>query len=251
MPDIPVTSLVFAFVAAVVLQLVFRRVAFHIGLVDKPDERKRHSGEVPLVGGIAIFCAFVFGALALDLPLSDFRPLFFASLIIIIVGLLDDLRELSASFRFLAQIAAAFIIAQYGGATLNDLGGLLPGVDTLELGWFALPFTIFAVVGIINAINMIDGMDGLAGSVVLVAVSGMAVSAWVAGDQVAFSLLLILASAVVAFLLFNLTTGKNNRPLLFMVMPGACFWGCYWHGSPSNCLRGNSQPWRRYRQSGC
>ena len=163
-------SLLGGVIAAVLtfsLVFLFRPVALKIQLVDAPNHRKHHEGDVPLVGGLAIFCGFLFSLLTLDIALSSWRPLLAACALMLIVGLMDDIRELNVRDRFLAQIGTLLLVIFWGDVYLADLGDLL-GFGDIQLGWMAVPFTIFGAVGVMNAFNMIDGMDGLSSGVTLI-----------------------------------------------------------------------------------
>ena len=177
-----------------------------------------------MIGGIAMFCGFLFAVLLSDGPLTQFRPLFAGSALLVIVGVLDDFRELPAWTRFAAQIAAALIMALWGGVVVSDLGRLL-GADSIALGAWSIPFTVFGVVGVINAVNMADGMDGLAGSLVLSTLVLLAVMAHVAGLNQAVQILVTLAAVVCAFLLFNLRLPGRKRAAVFMGDAGSLFLG--------------------------
>jgi len=91
--------------------------------------------------------------------------------------------ELSAKARFTAQIIATTIMAVWGGVVLNDFGHLVSTAFVVELGWLAIPVTVFAAIGVINALNMLDGVDGLAGFVALVSVVGMAIISFAASKE--------------------------------------------------------------------
>ena len=108
-----------------------------------------------------MFCGFVGAVLTVEIPLGEWRALFAASAVVMVVGVLDDFKELSTKARFGAQIAAALIMTLWGGVVVTDLGNLL-GTGEIPLGVWAIPFTVFGTVGVINALNMIDGLDGLA-----------------------------------------------------------------------------------------
>lgn len=218
-------SFALGLVLTALMVALLRPVAIHIGLIDQPGERKVHSDGVPLVGGLAMFCGFALAALTLDLAFTPYRSFFAAVAILMIVGVLDDLRELTSRARFAAQIAAAAMMAWWGGIALDDLGGLRGGESVVELGRWAVPFTIFATVGVINALNMIDGMDGLAGGLSLVALSGLAFVAHDAGLHDRRDLLLLLAACVVAFLIFNVRVPGRSQALVFMGDAGSMFLG--------------------------
>ena len=222
--DYPLSVLA-AFGLTVFLLLLLRHAAFHIGLVDHPGERKLHEGAVPLIGGIAMFAALCFSILTLDISISWLRAFFAGSLILIITGVLDDLHELSTTARFIAQIIATSIMAVWGGVVLNDFGHLVSTAFVVELGWLAVPVTVFSAIGVINALNMLDGIDGLAGFVTLVAVAGMAIISFTAGETNILLILGLFAAVLVAFLIFNLRCNKENCSLAFMGDAGSMFLG--------------------------
>jgi UDP-GlcNAc:undecaprenyl-phosphate/decaprenyl-phosphate GlcNAc-1-phosphate transferase len=195
-----------------------------IGLVDSPRGHKAHQGIVPLVGGIAMFCGLLFAILALQVPLSDFKPLFAAAALLVIVGVLDDFHELGPHTRFTAQIGAALLMTLWGNVQLQDLGALV-GPEVVTLGAWSIPFTVFSAVGVVNAFNMQDGMDGLAGGLALIAFSVLGVAAWNAGISTSAVFLLTICSAVSAFLLFNMRIGGRQQAVVFMGNAGSLFLG--------------------------
>ena len=213
-----------AFLATAALIHLLTPVAPRIGLVDQPRGHKTHSGSVPLVGGIAMFCGFLFAVLAAPVPLSGMRPLFAGLALLVIVGVLDDFHELAPHSRFAAQIGAALLMTLWGGVCLHDLGKLL-GPETLLLGDWALPFTVFAVVGVINALNMLDGIDGLAGGYALLAFLLLGTSAAAAGQTPSAAALFTMAAATTAFLTANLRLPGRRRALVFMGNSGSLLLG--------------------------
>lgn len=218
-------SVLTAFGLTVFFLLLLRPVAFHIGLVDHPGERKQHEGVVPLTGGLAMFLALSFSILTLDISIGWLRAFFAGALILIITGVLDDLHELSTTARFIAQIIATTIMAVWGGMVLNDFGYLLSTSFVVETGWLAIPVTIFAAIGVINALNMVDGVDGLAGSVALVSITGMTIVGINSGHTNTLLILGLLAAVLVGFLIVNLRCDKDNCSLVFMGDTGSMFLG--------------------------
>ena len=216
-------SVITAFGVACVLLWFLRRVAFHIGLVDHPGGHRAHEVATPLIGGLAMFLAFSFAALTMNVPIGALRALFAGSALLVVVGVLDDLHELSTRARFVAQIAASLLMTLWGGVVVADLGAIGWNGGIAVLGTFAIPFTVFAAVGVINAVNMADGIDGLAGSVALVAVVSMGLLSWSAGQLAALAILGALAAVLAAFLFFNLPF--RGRARLFMGDAGSLFLG--------------------------
>jgi UDP-GlcNAc:undecaprenyl-phosphate GlcNAc-1-phosphate transferase len=213
-----------AFIATLILIQMLARVAPQIGLVDLPGGHKRHEGQVPLIGGIAMFCGFLFGVLAIQEPLHAFRPLFAGAALLVIVGVLDDFRELGPRSRFLAQIGAGLAMTLWGGRILENLGPLLGNDDAILGGW-AIPFTIFGVAGVINAVNMLDGVDGLAGGLAALAFLVLGAAAYHADVLSHANTLFVAASAAVAFLLFNMRRPGRRRATVFMGDAGSMFLG--------------------------
>jgi UDP-GlcNAc:undecaprenyl-phosphate GlcNAc-1-phosphate transferase len=203
---------------------LLRPLALRIGLVDQPGERKPHDGDVALIGGIAMFCGLIFSVLMLDASLAGYRSFFAAATLLIIVGILDDFHELPTWSRFTAQFVAALIMTVGGGVVVTHLGAITGG-GIIELGPWAIPFTIFATIGVINAWNMSDGLDGLAGGLALVAFLLLGIVAMSAGRTTEGQLLFLLAAVVGTFLLFNMRFPRRKQALVFMGDAGSMFLG--------------------------
>ncbi len=212
-----------AFGLTLLLLWVLQPIANHIGLVDHPGGRKHHAKPTPLIGGIAIITAFFLAALASGLPLSPFRAFFGGALILVMVGVMDDLRELLPRSRFLAQLGAGLLMTVGAGVVLGDLGYLFGPDRLMGLGLLAIPFTLFATTGLMNAINMSDGVDGLSASLVLIALVSLVLIAITGGQGSQASLLVPLIAALLAFLIFNLR--PRGPALVFMGDAGSLFLG--------------------------
>jgi UDP-GlcNAc:undecaprenyl-phosphate/decaprenyl-phosphate GlcNAc-1-phosphate transferase len=181
------------------------------GLIDKPGGRKTHHGEIPVVGGMAMFAGLLVAAVGGQGLGHGGTSLLMVAAFMVALGVLDDL---SASVALVYGTEFAF----------RSLGDLL-GTGPIGLGIFSLPFTVFAVVALINAFNMLDGLDGLAGSAGLVAFGGVMYVSSVAGSD---STLLVAGSmfgAVAAFLLFNLPLEFNRAMRTFMGDAGSTLLG--------------------------
>jgi len=156
------------FMAAVLLFL--SSLAPRLGLMDQqPSARKIHAQPVPVVGGLALFLVLLLfsGLLMNRLPVFIW-PLLTASLVLVLVGVLDDAMDLSPLWRFLAQALAIGLVIGLTGVKIGSFGFLLTDEWPLALGVVAIPLTLFGIIGIINAINMADGIDGLAATLSLV-----------------------------------------------------------------------------------
>lgn len=211
------------FLCGLLFLRILKPVARHIGLIDHPRVDTVHDLPTPLVGGIAMFIAFALAVLSFDVSLSPYRLLFAGVLILVVVGVLDDFRELSPRQRFAAQIVASLAMSVGAGIAIGDFGRLISPDWTLSLGILAVPVTVFSTVGVINAVNMCDGLDGLAASLVLVTAGALGVVAWTGGELEACGILVLLGAVVLAFLVFNLRLDGNA--LVFMGDAGSMFLG--------------------------
>lgn len=141
---------------------------------DCPDERKLQKTPVPVMGGVAVFFGFVFGALAgfagmsaLGMqPVVNVLPVVPAMLIMMYIGFIDDNGGLSPLTRIVIEVLAVLALIGVGGGCIDSLHGLW-GVGEFTW-WIAVPLTLVASVGIINAINMIDGVNGLSSGLCIV-----------------------------------------------------------------------------------
>ena len=220
--DMIYVSLIVAFIAAIILTPLVKRLAFRLGAVDAPNYRKVHARIMPRLGGLAIFGAFMIGILLLKFVTnfqSDYLyAILIAATIIVITGIVDDMREISAKAKLLGQIIAACIVVFGGGIQIDNIN--LPFGGELEFGWLGIPFTIIWIVGITNAINLIDGLDGLAAGVSTIALITLAVMAMIMGNGIVIAMAAILAAATIGFLFFNFHPAK-----IFMGDTGALFLG--------------------------
>lgn len=217
-----------AFVLGVIAVLALLPLARRLHWVDHPDgARKDHRAPTPVVGGLAIALAVVPVALIFSLDGGDLRAvlaLLSAGLLMLVVGLADDLHDLDWRWRISAQFVAALILIYGGQLAVNQVGTLF-GYAVTSLGWLSVPFTVFVIVALINALNMADGVDGLSGGVVLVCVSMFAAAAFYSGDPALGMVLLATAGAVLAFAAFNLRRPGMGQAKLFLGNGGSALLG--------------------------
>lgn len=217
---IPAMIVAFAITAAFMLAL--RPVAHSMGLIDRPGGHKSHDGEIPIIGGLAMFIGLFAGMTLLQGPSISLGSLFVASLLIISIGALDDRFGLSATVRFVTQIAAVLVMVFGAGLQLQDIGDPF-GTGTIGLGPLSLVITVLVTLTVINAYNLIDGADGLAGSMALVALLAIAVVGGHAGASTGIAL--TVAASIAAFLLFNFPTVFNSSVRSFMGDAGSTLLG--------------------------
>lgn len=215
-----------ALIASLCLVPLVGRYALKAGLFDAPGERKIHQHPVPRLGGVAIFVSFIV-ALGIVGALGHSPTVFLISkgnlgliaggTLIFLLGLLDDLVNLSPYVKLVGQFLAAFVA--FGmGVSIEALD--LPGSLLLVLNAFNVPFSLLWMVGISNAVNFIDGVDGLAGGVGMFAAMTLAVVAIFTGQLQVALLALILCASCLGFLIHNLHPAR-----IFMGDSGALFIG--------------------------
>ena len=213
------------FVAAVVALIstpVVRSLAFRIGAVDVPkDGRRMHDHPIPRMGGLAIFFGFLLSVLVF-LPLSlQLRSMLLGAVVIVILGIFDDIYALSAKLKFVVQIAAA-LIAVLGGNQITVLSNInvFSSEPYWELGWLSYPISVLWIVAITNAVNLIDGLDGLACGVSTISSMTLLVIALIVSEPDVAVLTAALAGACIGFLPYNLNPAK-----IFMGDTGSTFLG--------------------------
>jgi UDP-GlcNAc:undecaprenyl-phosphate GlcNAc-1-phosphate transferase len=221
--DVIPASIASFFVSCTML-LALRPFAQVVGLIDKPGGRKTHHGEVPVVGGIAMYSGLLVAAAAGPVSGGGGLYLLVVAAFMVFIGALDDRFDLPPRVRLFAHLSAAIAVVYGTGYTVGSLGDLL-GWRDLALGWLDLPFTVISIVALINAFNMLDGLDGLAGSCGMVALGGMMVIASVGGSQGVLLIAGSMLGAVVAFLMFNLPAHLNRPVRTFMGDAGSTLLG--------------------------
>lgn len=195
-----------------------KSLAIRIGAVDRPDSRRVHKGIVPRLGGLAIFGAFMLSVLVTNTQWDvEFLGFIIGGIMIVALGVSDDIWQISARWKLLGQIAAATIFAICG----NEIQWLTnPFGDYFYLEWLSIPFTVFWIVSLINVVNLLDGLDGLAAGVVAIAAMTVMI---VSILQQLWSVSLIMAAlsgACLGFLMYNF-----NPAQIFMGDTGSMFLG--------------------------
>jgi UDP-GlcNAc:undecaprenyl-phosphate GlcNAc-1-phosphate transferase len=155
---------------------IMRRIAVRVGAVVKPDERRVHARPTPTLGGVAMLVGFLVG-LTVAWRMHAFDSIFdgsteplglaIAAVIILVVGTIDDLREVSAPAKVSGIVVAASVLV-FSGISMLLLRIPFGGTFILDPNWSYL-ISVVWVLGMTNAINLIDGLDGLAGGIVAIA----------------------------------------------------------------------------------
>lgn len=186
-------------------------LAFRIGAVDVPNERKVHRSVMPRLGGVAVYLAFLLSLLAVPFLQNsiagEFRrfaqlmvPLLLGSLATLALGIYDDIKGANASKKFVAQIVIASGL-WYGGFRIDSM--MMPLLGSLELDYLSLPITVLWIVGVTNAVNLLDGIDGLVAGVTACMALSLAVINIFSQNVLVSLLNLALAGACLGFLPHN------------------------------------------------
>lgn len=221
----PLTVLAAVLAAAAisyVLTPLVKHLSTQFGFVDIPkDERRMHNQPIPTIGGLAIFTAFLLVVLVMANISRQLIGMLAGSLIIVLLGVVDDKYDLDAKFKFLIQILAA-VIPVSQGCVIRYFSNPIPIPDYpyLPLRFMAIPFTILWIVALTNAVNFIDGLDGLSVGVCSISCLSMGVIALALGQNSEALILGALLGACLGFLPYNLNPAK-----IFMGDTGATFLG--------------------------
>ena len=200
-----------------VLTPYIKKLAFKIGAVDRPDNRKVHKKIMPRLGGLAIYIAFMIGCVASMEITWDIFGILLGGTLIVALGVADDVYQLPAKVKLLGQIATACVLVVFDIRiewVNNPLGGYF------YLDMLSIPFTIFWVISFTNVVNLIDGLDGLAAGVSAIASLTVILVAVQMGYFHVAILTAALAGAIIGFIRYNF-----NPATIFMGDTGSMFIG--------------------------
>ena len=215
--------IIIGFLSTLISIIIIRPIAIRIKLIDYPDDRKQHEGEIPLIGGISIFVGVI-------LSLANFfeenfiiNTILISVFFVLILGIYDDLKNIKPKIKLFIQLFLVTITVYLSDIKIESLGFLLGLPFTQDLGLLAIPFTIISVMGLMNAFNMVDGLDGQAGIVSILALIGIFIFGLDQADNYLYKILLTILSGLIVFLIFNLIS--NNKMKIFLGDGGSLFLG--------------------------
>lgn len=217
-----VAALVVSGIVAFLTTPVVRTLAQRVGAMDVPkDGRRMHDHPIPRMGGLAIFLGFLLTVLLFAELNTQVRGMLLGAVVIVILGIFDDIYSLSAKFKFIVQIIAALLSVGSGNMIeVISNPNIFSDNPYWELGWLSWPITVIWIVAITNAVNLIDGLDGLACGVSTISSMSMLVIALVLGEGDVAIFLAALAGGCIGFLPYNLNPAK-----IFMGDTGSTFLG--------------------------
>ncbi len=208
-----IVALVAALVAVVWIHPRIVNIALLKNIVDNPNARKLQTTPVPVLGGVAIFFGMVLG-IALTCRSADsgsLLPIMAAMLIMLYIGTMDDIVNLTARLRFVLEIGVVVLLIYISGMSIDDFHGLW-GVGVIPM-WVAVPLTIFATVGIINSVNLIDGANGLSSGFCILASIVFGIFFYITGSESMLVLCAVSVGALIPFLFHNVF-GSTSRMFL-------------------------------------
>lgn len=209
------TVAILTFCVTYLLMPLFRKLAFKFNIVDEPGGRKVHNATTPLLGGLAIYICFLIGLLANWDKYSFFMPIFFASTFILVLGIIDDIKQLSAQFRFFVELIVVLALILLNNDIRVSFLPNTPWGNVVEI-----IVTVFWIVGVTNAYNYLDGLDGLAAGSAVVNLGCFAVILYATGQYVFTSIAVVLIAACAGFLPHNFRKEK-----IFLGDAGSTFLG--------------------------
>ena len=188
------------------------------GFVDRPDgHHKGHDREVALGGGLAVFLAAVITftveyffsdhlqmLLSNEAPYLSVRGLLLAATGIVVLGLVDDRFGMPGKYKLLGQLAASLVVIAAG----LKIESFTVFGSTVDLGYLAVPFTVFWLLGAINSLNLLDGIDGLATTIGIILCVTIAIMALFMGRFAVSVVAAVFAGSLIGFLRFNFPPAK-------------------------------------------
>src|SRR5262245_56955847 len=187
--------IVVGFAASLGLTPLTRQLASRVGLMDKPSPRKVHRAPMPLMGGLAIYGAFLLALLLFQSwpqHIAELGAILVGATWLALIGLLDDRLDLSPWIKFPAQFAARGLVIVSGIQ-----------VDLFSNPWLDLPISVIWIVGIINAVNFLDNMDGLAAGISAIFALFLFILAYSQGQELVSALAAALGGSAIGFLVYN------------------------------------------------
>lgn len=187
-----------------------KRFAEKVGAIDVPrDNRRVHDHPIPRMGGLAIFIGFML-SLIFFVPMSTkVTGLLVGSVIIAVMGGVDDIVSLNPWVKLAGQIVAALVAIRCGLVfDVISNPNIFAEETYIEIGWLSIPLTMLWIVGCTNAVNLIDGLDGLAVGVSAISSLTMLIVSLFVSEPVVSIILAALTGACLGFMPYNLNPAK-------------------------------------------
>jgi UDP-GlcNAc:undecaprenyl-phosphate GlcNAc-1-phosphate transferase len=210
---------VIAFIVSYILTPYMAQVGKKQNMVDLPGHRKIHQEAIPNLGGIVIFFGFLLSLLFVVQIEGQVKALLIGGVIILLLGVVDDIVDLSPKYKFIIQMIPALIVIIYNSDLIKSF--IVNQLKIFDLlGYLLYPILIFWIVGVTNAINLIDGLDGLACGTSLIALVAFLILCLRLNLEALSLISIALAGSMLAFLRFNFYQAK-----IFLGDSGSTFAG--------------------------
>ena len=201
-----------------ILFFICGKISYKLNLIDFPSKRKIHTKPTSYTGGIIISIILLFGIMLFDFSDKNLNLIFSMGFLMSLVGLIDDKYNLNAGGKLSLQLIPVFYLVVVEGLNLTQIGDY--NYLKLELGSFAIPFTLLCILLLINAFNYFDGADG---TLVFTSISVLAILYFLVSDQKLQLFLITLSIPICIFLFFNFSIFK--LPKLFLGDSGSLLLG--------------------------
>ena len=219
-----VLALLVALVVSFLASPLVKNFAYKVGAIDVPkDARRMHKTPTPRLGGLAIFLGFMISVI-LFVPIRgdrEMQSILLGAVIIVVLGVVDDIMALPAMLKFVVQIVAA-LIPTLNGVIVRAVSN--PNIFSENpywvLDWLSIPVTVLWIVAVTNSVNLIDGLDGLANGVSAISATTVLVISLIASEAQVALVMAALVGASVGFMPYN-----QNPAKMFMGDTGATFLG--------------------------
>ena len=217
-------ALLVALVVSFLASPLVKNFAYKVGAIDVPkDARRMHKTPIPRLGGLAIFLGFMISVI-LFVPIRgdrEMQSILLGAVIIVVLGVVDDIMALPAMLKFVVQIVAA-LIPTMNGVVVQAVSN--PNIFSDDpywvLDWLSIPVTVLWIVAVTNSVNLIDGLDGLANGVSAISATTVLVISLIASEAQVALVMAALVGASVGFMPYN-----QNPAKMFMGDTGATFLG--------------------------
>ncbi len=194
-------SFVVTFIISFLLVPIVSRISKKLGIIAYTNKRTIHTGVIARTGGYAIYVSFLIGTMIFLKTDTQINAILIGGFIVFLTGFYDDIHDLSPKLKMLGQIISALIVIFVGGISLK--GFTLPFLPSSLSYVIAIIITIAWIVGITNAVNLIDGLDGLCGGISIIVLVTISLISLTYSRTDISSLSLLLAGAIVGFLVYN------------------------------------------------
>lgn len=199
-----ILAIITALISIISTPLV-RKLAIKVNAIDVPKEARRvNTRPVPVMGGLAIYIAFVIGTILYNGILTTSQiGIIIGATIIVIGGIIDDIKDLRPKYKLIIQVLAAVCLIVSGVKITVITNPFMELYPYLSMGWINIPLTIIWIVGVTNAFNLIDGLDGLAAGIAFISSVTLMIVSILNGRLEAAFLTAVLSGAILGFLPYN------------------------------------------------